>query len=1219
LVWLGGLTLLPSTHAGEFYRPFRFLFGRPAAALHREEPQTGKDDSIEELANNIDWLEHYLDEWGTIVAKHPAIWGEARLTRHRDEYERVMFAELGHFQDRLNATIQTSDQNYLLNIFSLTSAVNRGPTPILNLSPDQQKAFTPVAPKDLKAIAPSPATDDATPHPFRPVSQANELSAKVMVEPIVDLEHRSHYVKFLQELRRINEGDDTSDSPGYALNLVYLPVSVLPGRKTRAGFGAEVTISATPVLSEALLGDTFRNLVVRDVVDQIALAVVRQAEKGTPSRSKSEILKDILDVQRQLAQAQCELKELKLLVDSLDQVNLTDDQLSRLRELFQSAIPVDTKYPMQREFTQETAKRDAKRYVEAACQRLDSIESSARIKISSLEQKLAELTAELESFVSGHQGAGARSRKARHALPGSAMVAVFGENVFLATANQLLSTYKGAQVRWSGGDKSEESRIHLLDAQQFLSAELQGAYDLLGTAEAAPHLVQAIQGDGRTLGTLIRNRCDEEIDDRRSRFVENLGNCLGCLNKSERLQQSRRGPVIDLAWAIVVEMALLNEQLIDDMRRTAASKGCCQMSQVPLMYFLPNTALSPEHPNHAEYMTAAQAFNEYVRCRWPVIVFALDPVVHEQNVGDVSYRRRELQMALSLGFLSGKMNAQNLTQYARKLEQELQTIALNRTVVGFSHGNDSFGWRFQPRVQTPSPPGNLGAFSQSLFGGPSRDADLCDRQLEPGQRDCAAIMLMPSFVPYCDFDVRTNWYQLTNPQNSVMSIRETVRLSRAIQSMQQSKAICSNCAHLYRPGEVDRLLRRVQQLDRELPLQSMRTQVPFENTLGGFEMFNTGLTDLAPELDGWYGAPGIFVDNQSCPTTVVCAPCPDGTTFPALERCPGSGTTLFLVGDNLSVHDTRIIAGGVCIPHHSLVSRQVVQVTIPNCVRTVTIEGDEYVDIHAATPYGVTSHLHVPVVRPNAAPTAVSIQEVVTAELKKKVPTVVVKNSTTLFLIGQASRQEGMTSVGLDIRSQNSMYKLVVSDPFPEFSKTAAQPKALRVFAAVGDRGSKKLLSDAIEIKAPEPAKGWQLVGKEAAIPAQRIFEELQGALIKQSNQLPLRETEETFSYDAVLYYIFVEGDGFPRLVEPPVALDLTRVPIRVVPPTSPVTVPIPADNAPPADADIGANSQPQLLNSSAVVRLQPPGCVNCGDRREPPAPPEVLSLDRPTRLLPAR
>ena len=66
----------------------------------------------------------------------------------------------------------------------------------------------------------------------------------------------------------------------------------------------------------------------------------------------------------------------------------------------------------------------------------------------------------------------------------------------------------------------------------------------------------------------------------------------------------------------------------------------------------------------------------------------------------------------------------------------------------------------------------------------------------------------------------------------------------------------AQCQHLYREGELRRLFVRVDQLDRELPLQTQRALVPYENTLGGFEMFNTGVTDLAPELIGWYGAPG---------------------------------------------------------------------------------------------------------------------------------------------------------------------------------------------------------------------------------------------------------------------------------------------------------------------------------------------------------------------------
>ena len=72
-------------------------------------------------------------------------------------------------------------------------------------------------------------------------------------------------------------------------------------------------------------------------------------------------------------------------------------------------------------------------------------------------------------------------------------------------------------------------------------------------------------------------------------------------------------------------------------------------------------------------------------------------------------------------------------------------------------------------------------------------------------------------------------------------------------------------------------------LERRLPTQALTALVPFENTSGGFELFQTGITDLAPELLGWYGGAGVD---------------------------PDTSTSLFLIGKGFSVHDTRVIAGG---------------------------------------------------------------------------------------------------------------------------------------------------------------------------------------------------------------------------------------------------------------------------------------------------------------------
>jgi hypothetical protein len=348
-----------------------------------------------------------------------------------------------------------------------------------------------------------------------------------------------------------------------------------------------------------------------------------------------------------------------------------------------------------------------------------------------------------------------------------------------------------------------------------------------------------------------------------------------------------------------VESALLNERLIEDMQTAASSQGrlTAPGGGCAGPFYGPHPA--PE---------ARLAFNDYVRLRWPIRVFALDPVAQEQNIEDMYSKQREMQIAMAVAANGGRLNSQAAMRYARRLETDMATIALNKTAVAFSHGSDTFGWRFYPRFQSPPTRNNIAAFADTLIGSNSQTRDLADRRLEPGIRECTAIIVMPSFVPYVTFDVRTNWFSLNHPQQTDQNMRRTLELSRSIKAMQNSAAHCAQCAGLYRDGEVARLLRRVDQLDRELPLQSMLAQIPYENTSGGFELFNTGVTDLAPELVGWYGAPGID---------------------------PNGATTLFLVGKGFSVLDTRVVAGGKLATDVELLSRQVVKVVIPSGVMPI--------------------------------------------------------------------------------------------------------------------------------------------------------------------------------------------------------------------------------------------------------------------------------------------
>jgi hypothetical protein len=254
-----------------------------------------------------------------------------------------------------------------------------------------------------------------------------------------------------------------------------------------------------------------------------------------------------------------------------------------------------------------------------------------------------------------------------------------------------------------------------------------------------------------------------------------------------------------------------------------------------------------------------------------------------------------------------------------------------------------FGWRFYPRFQTPDTEGNAVVLARDLLvGGPNKNALLRQRRLEPGPRECVAVVLMPSFVPYAHLDVVGNWFGLANPKHKVFDHTQAVRLSGAVRTLQQCEHLVTDAA-CYRDGELRRLQARVGQLANRLPTQTLTLPVPVLNTLGGFEMFSNGTTDLAPELYGWYGAPGID---------------------PTAET-----TTLFLVGDHFSPLRTRVVVGNQAVDPKDvrMLSRQVVQVTFKK--GAYPVEGKD-VHVHLATPYGVTRELQVPVAAQTPKPKA---------------------------------------------------------------------------------------------------------------------------------------------------------------------------------------------------------------------------------------------------------
>ncbi|MFG0336122.1 MAG: hypothetical protein ACF8TS_22415, partial [Maioricimonas sp. JB049] len=746
----------------------------------------------------------------------------------------------------------------------------------------------------------------------------------------------------------------------------------LPGKDTREGYGAEVNVIARPHLHEELMPNTFRGLVLIDLVDQFSFPLVKfldskegmaLLERFKESLNAPEVKKqieqhlekanevlarvsstpppDASEVRMLLCQAVSSFRAVETLVPRIE--GLPDCYVRSLRDArrgLEEAIEMlgpdsdavsmeDETQPIRLVLTPASPA-----FNEYASPRMDMATTTANSVLGMLDQVVSttELLAEqlssafLESPASIPDVSVTPSRRSKLPFPTTQAFQVF--------SGQQLG-HIALVARALKNDVNNKNHTLMLDMQKLLSEEFNAAYNCLN---AQPHLWDHCTPE---LAAAVRRKDTVQL--------ANLRNCF----EAALVPRPHNGQehTIGLAWAILVESALLNERLKQDIRDLAAAKNAYTLNVDTLdwMQFCgPNP--SPE---------ARMLFNEYVRVRWPIHVLTIDPITQDQNVADQFSLRREMQLALSLAFATGRIGAQNFLQTARRLELDMETIALNRTVVGYSHGGDTFGWRFYPRVQSPPNVGHFTAFTRDMMFGRTRDYDLRKRRIEPGIRECTAIVIMPSFVPYVVFDVRTNWFRLDNPMKRKLDVKDGVELSRDITEMRQLALACAEDAHLYRPDEVYRLQRSVEQLERRLPLQSLFAQMPFENSLGGFEFFNSGVPDLAPELRGFYGEPGIRVGGA-------------GTTK----------TSIFLVGNHFSVHETKVIVGNVALGGDDveLISRQVMRVKVPD----TALARDGFVDVHVATPYGVSNHIDVPAVSP--APAAAAVEEAIKKAVAAKHP-----------------------------------------------------------------------------------------------------------------------------------------------------------------------------------------------------------------------------------------
>ena len=928
-------------------------------ARHGVEPESCADPAVETLAENIDWLEHTIDRWGSIVAKTPDVWGQARLTKHRREIESQLAEQLGGFEERINGAASVRD----LALLAAAVSTAGGGSPSINTLLGGGSNVAVNLSSDVGLIE-----SDRIETFGLDTRGAVFAAERLQLDQVTVLDQRDRYLRHLSALRRTNEGDDAADAPGYSINLVRLPVSILPGNRSAAGHGAEITINAQMVLDDDLLPQTFGDLVVNDLVDQLALPLTRFLNQS-PARNRELVrrferreaaylrLVDRLRTGGRIIPAgpdavaawrrieplgpqfhQLGLDGIYLRPDiSRDDLPAFASEIQRIIEALEDPIetpgvaaegleglpqPQPQPQPRQMFFDfyadllgpPETGLAEAV-WTSLPTEVLDRFRQPDALFVD-LRRQLS--TVNLPSGV---------TRRSTLPFPPSQLLTVYGPYTPGVIATAAWRSFRS--------DAVNRHVIHLTDTRALLREEITAAYRMLSLPPAGP-IWDWAAANAPAIHAAVRSQNEGQIGNFRREYFGLLDQSLGLSSAAEPVEAALTHA---LGWPILVESILLGERLNQQLADHDVGPVCAAM-------------FGPNPPAEAR-----SAFAAYVAARWPLRIFTIDPVANEQNIADTASIARQMQFAAAFSVASGETTPGAAMRFVRTLQREFATVSTHRTAIGFVHGDDTFGWRFEPRFQTPPVQNNAVVVLRDLIGGGPTDRALRrGERIEPGMRQCVAVILTPSFVTDVTFDTRSNWYCLNKPGRSALSMSEIARQSRAITAMRTAAATCVRRPDLYRDGEVGRMLRRVDQLDAELPLQTIAAAIPNSNTLGGFEIFAGGIRELAPELLGWYGSPGY--------------------------RRGVDGQTFYLVGDNFSVHETDVIVG-TRRAEFELLSRQIMRVTLPGDVpaiddprllsagATVEVDGDPeggpvydgYVDAHVATPYGVSGHLLIPVVR----------------------------------------------------------------------------------------------------------------------------------------------------------------------------------------------------------------------------------------------------------------
>ena len=740
---------------------------------------------LPEAEQMIDDLDRLLTANGTIGVKSPDVWGQDRLAKFRSEYETQLSEWLKTgFKGDINASIKRSEtESNRLAVGASLENTTASETTGSNQTSAANALSKLTATQSASAPAPSTSPDKTA----------------VALEPTIVLDEHSNYLNHLNQLRRINAGDDLTDRPGYGLYLVRIPVTLSPGPRSRRGKGAIITVSAKSLMSKDTLRNTLRNTVINETVNNLTQAIGTAPSKdGEPNSGP---------------------------------------------------------------------------------------------------------------------GAGSFS-----------LVSYADTEVFYGP--QSISLLKNEAERLLAKDLADEPHHRSARVADWLRGELEASYQLLEEAATPVRAGQrvAMFDPLEEVGDLVMHRDYAKLvrlqraSTQDQQVLRVGGGAAGELDIAEP-GAHRRQTSNFLGYALRIQAAAVNRRLKQDM-----------IDQDPTLKPDALKKVSFFEPDASE--EAMRLFQKYVDEKWPLRVYAIEPVIAQQNVADGFGRRTQSAFDLAavapvgpLKALSGLASV-GLASERHRAEDE-NAIRLNPTMVGFGAGERSFGWIFYPRIQTRMRDGHLITDVQLLLNGRFPDPTGKEQSIEPGQRECTALIVMPNFIPKIEFITVADWFRTSEVGDGQKSDLE--RASTLARKLVAAKTALARARKegKYRPEDYQIAVERLNQLKNLMPTQRLVVQVPFTDNNNDSRIFCSQGGQLRPTLLAWHGAPPL----------------------------QGEESTILIEGKNFSVHDTHVIAGGQPAKQ-VLVSRNILEITISkDACPSPGADGKPLLDVSVATPNGVSNHL----------------------------------------------------------------------------------------------------------------------------------------------------------------------------------------------------------------------------------------------------------------------